>query len=186
MLRYLILTILCATWILDTETGIAQERRGQQVQQEQVELKEFDIADVKKLMSEIEALENEIAEKNQALRKKVKQLTVMEKGHNYLAKYETQMHQKNIAQLRTLYGGTINANVDRNVRLKELGKAISLLRRWNPVSCSTDELRSLMGEPTTENANQWEYDFDNGMIGAVLRFKIRGEQVCGYEITATQ
>ena len=55
------------------------------------------------------------------------------------------------------------------------------MMEWNPIHCSAEDLKSIAGKPTRENADMLFYAFDNGTDGAYWRFTVKGGTIFGVE-----
>lgn len=75
--------------------------------------------------------------------------------------------------LRSRYAGRISAEL-RGRQAAEMARTTrALMNEWNPILSSEEELRTLMGRPSTKRGDTLEYDFDNGFGGERWRFGIR-------------
>ena len=91
------------------------------------------------------------------------------------------MATNNLLDLRSRYAGRIFAE-RRGRQADEMARtARALMREWNPVLASEDDLRALMGRPSRVRVNALEYVFDNGFGGERWRFGIRGGFVVSVE-----
>jgi hypothetical protein len=54
-----------------------------------------------------------------------------------------------------------------------------LMKEWNPIYASINDLRAIMGAPTREAPSFLEYAFDFGLAGVLWRFTISAGTVVG-------
>lgn len=86
-----------------------------------------------------------------------------------------------IADLKRRYGGTIDASVFGPDAIAHDVRFSKLMREWNPLHCTADDLKSIAGKPARETKDSIEYTFDNGYDGSTYRFKISASTIHAVE-----
>ena len=85
-----------------------------------------------------------------------------------------------VANLKKRYAG-IDASVSGPPADEHGVRFSQLMMEWNPIHCSAEDLKSIAGKPTRENADMLYYAFDNGADGTYYRFTISGGTIFGVE-----
>jgi hypothetical protein len=85
-----------------------------------------------------------------------------------------------IADLRTRYKG-IDVRADQSKIGSHASHFGELMREWNPILCSVDDLKSIAGKPTRETVDMLEYHFNRGITTYTWRFKIVAGTIFGVE-----
>ena len=85
-----------------------------------------------------------------------------------------------LAELRKRYQG-----IDVAARPPDVGEHASrfgeLMMEWNPIHCTTEDLKSIAGKPSRETADMIEYKFDEGKVTYSWRCKVSNGIIEGIE-----
>lgn len=85
-----------------------------------------------------------------------------------------------VTDLKTRYAG-IDASVMGPPAAENDARFSRLMREWNPIHCSVQDLKSVAGNPTSETADSLEYIFDNGLEASGWRFTISAGDIQGLQ-----
>jgi len=85
-----------------------------------------------------------------------------------------------VADLKARYAG-IDASVRGPAAVEHDVRFTHLMREWNPVLCTVDDLKSIAGKPTNETPQSVEYVFDNGEDACAWKFTLTTDIVTGIE-----
>lgn len=87
--------------------------------------------------------------------------------------------RKWIESLKSRYGGTIDASVFGPDSRAHSMRFTKLMREWNPLHCSDDDLKSIAGKPSKEvvldeirGIYVIEYVFDDGWAANTWKFTV--------------
>ncbi len=93
-----------------------------------------------------------------------------------------------IADLKQRYGGIDVSVTERQAAIQHLGRFQQLMREWNPLGCSVQDLKSIAGKPSNESEKPTEgggasqktltyYFYGDGLGGGGWEFTIRGDEI---------
>lgn len=85
-----------------------------------------------------------------------------------------------VAQLKKRYGG-IDASLHGPDAVPHYIRFSRLMREWNPLHFSADDLKAIAGTPTKETLERIKYRFDKGDVASVWRFNLQGGMIRGVE-----
>ena len=86
-----------------------------------------------------------------------------------------------VQALETSYSGKISTQTKGPEASQCIAAVARLLREWNPVGFTCDDVKTIMGSATREDEDTLDYIFDNGLDGAHWRFTHADGTVTGIE-----
>ena len=84
-----------------------------------------------------------------------------------------------VADLASRYGGKINTGATGNEIIPCIQQAASLMDEWNPIGYALEDVKAIMGTPTSESADLIEYRLDTGWGGSVWVFLLDEGSIVG-------
>jgi len=81
------------------------------------------------------------------------------------------------------YSGRISGSSSASTAGQQLEMADALMAEWGAINFTLEDVKTLLGDPTTSEGDVIEYRFDHGFGGAVWRFRAENDRVVAVERT---
>ena len=95
-----------------------------------------------------------------------------------------------VAELKEIYGNRISTQIDPKINWNEAQKTVADFHRFmsecNPVGFTIQELKSILGPPTSETKNTLDYGFDQGLDATLCRFQHTDGYITGFRFIPTR